>query len=125
MRREAEQGFAAMDEFTTSIEGIRVCLRCYGFGFDLDLREKKRMSEEKKSVCVKRDKWRVKGGERGNRRQKRVIEEEKGNKDFWVLISLKKILFFLGFIYFFWFVSGFFWKNDEDDDGVDECAEEK
>jgi hypothetical protein len=29
--------------------------------------------------------------------------------------------FFCGFHFFFGFVFGFFWKNDEDDDGVDEC----
>lgn len=47
-----------MDEVTApieecEIEEIRVCLNDFGFDFDLDLREKKRrMSEEKKSVCV-------------------------------------------------------------------------
>lgn len=63
------------------------------------------MSEENKSVCVVRDKWRGKGGERGNKRQKCGIEVVSGF--FWV--------------FFFWVVSGFFWKNDEDDDDVDEC----
>jgi len=76
----------------------------------LDLREKKRISEEKKSVCVKRDKWRVKGGERGNKRQKRVIEEKKGNKDFWVLISFKKKDFFWVLYIFFGLFLDFFGK---------------
>jgi hypothetical protein len=54
LRREAEEGFPAMDEVTAPIEGIRVGLRCYSFGFDLDLTEKKRMSEDKESVCRER-----------------------------------------------------------------------
>lgn len=36
--------------------------------------------------------------------------------------KIRSFFFFCGFRFFFFgFVFGFFWKNDEDDDGVDEC----
>jgi hypothetical protein len=53
LRREAEKGFPAMDEVTAPIEGIRVRLKCYGFGFDLIwIWERRREWVKKRKVCV-------------------------------------------------------------------------